>query len=204
MTVGLFVGLTSDFLRGFIESMATLCSQAQGSGNRILVGNYIQLATVFFVALNIPFAFMWIAVIDDLMEWLGFDEETASIAKEYTSIIVFVNIIDGVNEVVHEILDIIGHEVYSTVVNVTDEALTTLAIVGIVLGRNPSLYQVGLVTLGLSTAFTVFNFVVSYYRILSTSKPHQMLCFSSSGTCDGAVNTTKGLYFRMPSKIKRL
>ena len=72
--VDVVVGVTSEFVGGFIESISSLTSMAYGCGNNHLVGQYVQLCCGFYVLFLIPFMVLWSFIMDDVMLLMGFDE----------------------------------------------------------------------------------------------------------------------------------
>ena len=151
------VDITSSFFSGFHESIATLGSQALGRRNNKLVGQYVQLSMVLYVLCYIPFVVLWWIYMPSIMLWLGFDQETADIGQEYTQVYLFLELLDGVDESIHGLLDVIDLESYSTLVGVSQEIVTFLDILLVTMFAKPSLKVVGMIELLVAMIFISIN-----------------------------------------------
>lgn len=151
------VDITSSFFGGFHESIATLCSQALGRRNHKLVGQYVQLSMVLYVLCYIPFIVLWWIYMPSIMLWLGFDQETADIGQEYTRVYLFLELLDGVDESIHGLLDVVDLESYSTLVGVSQEVVTFLDILLVTIFAKPSLRVVGMIELFVALIFIGIN-----------------------------------------------
>jgi len=165
------IDISSSFFGGFHESIATLGSQALGHHNYKLVGQYCQLSMVFYVICYIPFIFLWIIYMTPLLLWMGFDEATATIGYEYTKVYLFLELLDGVDESIHGLLDVAGLESYSTLVGVSHELVTFFDIVIVTMIAKPSLMVIGLIELLVSIIFISIN--VGYIRYRGWFQPYQ-------------------------------
>ena len=151
------IDITSSFFGGFHESIATLCSQALGRRNHKLVGQYVQLSMILYVLCYIPFIALWWMYMPSIMLWLGFDQETADIGQEYTRVYLFLELLDGVDESIHGLLDVIDLESYSTLVGVSQEVVTFLDILLVTIFAKPSLRVVGMIELFVALIFIGIN-----------------------------------------------
>ncbi len=52
----IFVGVSGEFMRGWVEAVSSLGSMAYGAGNWELVGQYVQASIVGYVLCQIPMA----------------------------------------------------------------------------------------------------------------------------------------------------
>jgi len=157
VVVRTLVDVTSKFFGGFHESIATLAAQALGRGNRKLVGQYVQLSMVLYVICYLPFVVLWWIYMSDLILWLGFDQDTAMIGQEYTRIYLFLELLDGVDESIHGLLDVIDLESYSTLIGVSHEFVTFLDILLVTIMAKPSLMVVGMIEVFVSLIFIGIN-----------------------------------------------
>jgi Na+-driven multidrug efflux pump len=157
ITVNLFLGLTNNFLGGFVGSLSTLCSQAVGNKNDVLAGQYIQLAFGFYTLFSLILMTMWSFLIDSTLEWLGFDEETVSAGVDYSLVYIFVGLCNGVNHGIHSLLDTMEYEGYSSIITVLRELSVTGVIFLAALFFDVRLQTVGFLDLGVSLGFLLLN-----------------------------------------------
>lgn len=160
----LLVELTSDFVGGLHESLATLCSQAIGANNKKLAGEYCQIVVILYTLFFLPFMLLWAVYMGPTLEWMGFDPETVEIGKQYNYILVVDLMIDGLGEAVHGLLDVGGFEKFSTLIGATEEIVATLTLLFVALFGQPDLVTVGLIQLFLGVLFLGLNLVVIYWR----------------------------------------
>ena len=149
VVVNLLVELTTQFVGGFHEALCTLCPQAIGAKKHRLAGKYVQIATILYVVTFIPFALLWVAIIDDAIRWFGFDKETIEMGTQYAYLLLFDSLINGVSEAVHALLDVSGHENYSTIIGATEETIAFFIVLIFGLLGAPSLVVSPLFTVGL-------------------------------------------------------
>lgn len=164
--VNLLVELTSEFVGGFHEALATLCSQAIGAGNKELAGTYVQIVTLLYTIFFIPFMIFWALYMDAVLRWFGFDEETVQIGKHYCYILTVDLLFDGVGEAIHGLLDVGGLEQFSTFIGATEEVLAFLTLLLVALyGRpGPGLVTVGLIQFTMGIFFLILNVCVIYWK----------------------------------------
>ncbi|CAB9509340.1 Mate efflux family protein [Seminavis robusta] len=164
VVVTMWVELSSEFVGGLHEALATLCSQAIGARNKELAGSYVQIVVILYTLFFIPFAILWVFYMDAVLRWHGLDEETVRIGTQYTYILVVDLLIDGLGEAIHGLLDVAGFEKYSTLIGATEEILSLVIIFIWALVGNPDLNTVGLIQFGLGVAFLLLNCVIIRWR----------------------------------------
>lgn len=155
--VNLLVELTSEFVGGLHEALATLCSQAIGANNKKLAGQYVQIVVILYTIFFIPFMLIWAAYMDAALRWMGFDEETVSIGRSYNYILIVDLLMDGLGEAVHGLLDVGGHEKFSTVIGASEEVAATMTLLFVALSSKPDLVTVGLIQFGIGMLFLTLN-----------------------------------------------
>jgi O-antigen/teichoic acid export membrane protein len=143
--VDLFVGLTSQTIGGYMESLTPLLSFSRGTDNEKLTGQYVQLAMILTVASTIPFIFLWSFVTDDLMKLLGFDETTAEIGQSFAVPFMFAKMIHLLTRCLHTVMDVNDLEVQSTIVAVTGDVGELVAVLIFALFWSPTLQDIGFV-----------------------------------------------------------
>lgn len=119
--VGFFVRTSSNIVLGFVESLATLCSQSIGVGNKLLTGQYVQIALIMYTIFFAPFILIWNFYTYDAIELLGFTSNIASIGQQYSRIMVFYYLLIGISECVHALLDVMGKEDFGTTMSILEE-----------------------------------------------------------------------------------
>lgn len=72
------------FLRGFLQVLTVLCSQAFGAGKYTLVGRWLQLALVVCTVLGIPVAVLWWYAADILHGIFSLDLEVKRLVEEFS------------------------------------------------------------------------------------------------------------------------
>lgn len=141
----------------------TLGPQADGAGNDLLVGRYLQLGMLFYIILSIPSLVIWSILTEKTIVWFGFDPETAEIGQGYAFPFLAMAFFDGVSDCLHQFLDITDHEKYSTVVGILSYALQTIALVVMAVLGYTDLVFIGIVQAFVSFLMMVFNFSWAIY-----------------------------------------
>jgi len=161
VVVDLMVGLTTQFLSGFQNALATLCSHAVGGDNKKLAGQYVQLATIFYSLCYVPIFVLWSIFAGDTIAWLGFDPETVSIGHDFAVLFLFAEFLGGIGDSVHGLLDTIDLERYSTGFIVVQEILCTLAFLAVGMGTDTKTLQlVGVVLIAVNAIALVLNITI--------------------------------------------
>ena len=99
----------------FLEAIGVLAPHADGSGNDLLVGRYLQIGIVFGILFQIPGFILWSVYMYDTIIWFGFDEQTAIIAQNYAYSILLYLMAETINECILAFFDVIDHEKYVTI-----------------------------------------------------------------------------------------
>jgi MatE len=162
--VELVLGLTYAFFCGFVSTEATLCSQAVGARNFKLAGQYVQICAAIFTICMIPNIVIWSFVIEDVIHLFGFGAKVANIGHMYAVVLLFRQWISGVNYAYHGLLNVIDREKWCTFISVAEDSVGVLAILGVVLTKETTLQEIGLIKLGVSVVFFVFNSWYTVYR----------------------------------------
>jgi MATE family multidrug resistance protein len=142
---------------GFCEALATLCAQADGAKQYRQCGQYVQMAGILYVLSSLPFMYIWWAKTGDVIVWFGFDEATAQIGQEFAQIYIFAALVEGLADIVHELLDVIGCENYSTVIGISEDTTEFVLTLQAATFFNLELYHVALIRVGVYVAFLMLN-----------------------------------------------
>lgn len=161
--VDLLVSITTQFVAGFHEALATLCSQAIGAKKPRLAGKYVQIATTLYTMSYIPFAILWALYLDAAIRWFGFDEATVFIGHQYGYVLIVDCLFEGLGEGVHGLLDVAGFENYSTFIGALEELTAFLTILVWALVGSPSLLDIGLVQFGMGILFLSINVTIIWW-----------------------------------------
>uniref|UniRef100_A0A7S4HIJ4 Protein DETOXIFICATION n=1 Tax=Odontella aurita TaxID=265563 RepID=A0A7S4HIJ4_9STRA len=163
VVVHLLIGMTDELVNGVIAAESTVCSHALGAGRNYLAGQYVQISTVIYVIFSIPFLFMWVFVVDDVILFLGLSEEIAQIGLQYTRVTVFHYLLDGVAGAYFVLLDLNGHEMFGLWMGIL-EGIMDVASVAIICVINPNTDMVTIAFLHLIIG--VFFFVLTLGMVL--------------------------------------
>ena len=156
VVVELLLGLTDELVAGIIDAEGTICTHAYGAGNNFLAGQYVQIAAVLYVICSIPFLIMWALVMGDTLAVLGFNEDVQTMGIEYTRVVIFHYLIEGVSECFSNLLDITDHEYFGLALDLVHGVLTLVAVLCLViLVPDTRLVTVGFIDLVFSATFLV-------------------------------------------------
>ena len=157
VTVHLVLGMTDELFNGLIAAESTVCSHAIGHGNNFLAGQYVQIGVFVYIVFSIPAMAMWAFVMGDLLKFLGFSDVIARIGVEYTRVVVFHYLMEGVAESYCVLLDITGHETFGMFVDLA-EGVADVGVVWVMLEYVPGidLVTVGFMHLVIAVVFFIF------------------------------------------------
>lgn len=165
VTVTMIVGVTVAFLNGYQDACTTLCSQAVGTDNHKLAGQYIQIATILYAISYVPVFLLWKYFMGDTLTWLGFDGETRKIGEDFVTLYLFYSFLRGVSNSLHSMLDVIGKQTYSTSFVSAQEIVATLAILAAAIQPGASNLQlVGLFLIAEEGFALVVNSVIIVWK----------------------------------------
>lgn len=144
---------------GFGEAIGTIVPHAEGAGNNLLAGRYLQLAIILYTITSIPSVVLWSMCTYQAVIWFGFDEETATISQQFAYPFLLHVFLSGLDHAIHEFLNVTGHEKYSTVVRILYHGSQTLSVVVVVSLGVKDLYIVGLVLSSLGLFMSISNVI---------------------------------------------
>ena len=121
-----------------------MAPQADGSGNDLLVGRYLQIGIVFSILFQIPGMIIWSFYTYSTVIWFGFDENTAVIAQNYTYSILVYLMAEAINECFLAFFDVIDHEKYVTIFSVISACTTSGILVAMASFGVSNLVAIGL------------------------------------------------------------
>lgn len=159
--VQLILGLTSEFLGGILGTEATLCSHAVGAGNDKLAGQYVQVCAFLFTTLMVPNILLWSFFVDDVIILFGFDENVAQIGQQYARILVFHEWLSGLSHAYTGLLNVIGYENFATAMAGVEGFFSVGATAVLVLSRDATLQEVGMVHLAVAVIFFLLTVWIS-------------------------------------------
>jgi hypothetical protein len=140
--------------------IGVLVPHADGAGNDLLVGRYLQLGCVFYTLMTIPGVIIWAFCTEAAVRWFGFDDETAIIGQEYAYTYLIYLFVDGIIHCFAEFLNTLDHERYATVFTIVAKAAESLALLAITMVGVKDLVAVGLVQVAVSCIAMVVNFAI--------------------------------------------
>lgn len=120
-----------DALSSFVEASMEKTSIDMMKSNYI-AGQYIQLAVVLQVVLNIPLLVLWVIFMDSFVMWLVKDATIAGFAYEYASIAVFAYMVQALSRTVTVVFHICGHEHFESIIDLVAALLQVITIACVV------------------------------------------------------------------------
>jgi len=152
------LGFTADFLGGVLATESTLCSHAVGAKNYKLAGQYVQSCGLIYIIVYIPNMILWMYYMDDVVLLFGFDQSTADLALKYTFVQVFDDLILGMIEAWDGLLDVIGFEVFTTVLGSIFEILGVGATAALLIFREETtLVELALMNMCLTVLYITLS-----------------------------------------------
>jgi hypothetical protein len=136
--------LTGTLTVGFQEAIGVLAPQADGSGNDLLVGIYLQIGIIFYAIFQIPGFIFWSFYMYNTVIWFGFDEETAVITQNYSYSILLYLMVEGINECLLGFLDVVDHEKYATIFSVVRSFILSGSIIAMAVSGVTDMVAIGL------------------------------------------------------------
>lgn len=157
VVANLLIGLSETFIGGVADALNTVCSHAIGAENYDLAGQYVQIASVVYVAAAVPIMGIWWFLMDDCLRLFGLNDNVIAIGAEYSKIAMFTYIVEGVFEAYTALLDISGYALQATIFDILTGALDCI-LLWVLLSTidNFNLFWVGVTSL----CVTVFCFVL--------------------------------------------
>ncbi len=162
IVVSTVTGFTGTITTGFYECTGILIPQAHGAQNKLLVGRYMQLGMFFYLLTAIPSAIFWSFFVDDAVRWYQFDDATANAALYYFWATLPMYVTYGIDAVLYEFLNTMGHEKYASWFTVISEPLYTAVFVALLHLGFTDLYYIGL----LETTSSIIALVINVGLIL--------------------------------------
>jgi Na+-driven multidrug efflux pump len=133
--------------------------QADGAGNNLMMGRYLQIGIIFNILFHIPGYVVWWFYTYDTIIWFGFDEATAVISQNYVYSIMLALLAQNIEMCFLEFFDVIDREKYVTTYSVVTNILSTGIIVGLVFYGVTDMVELGL-------AQTAINFLLLFTNII--------------------------------------
>jgi hypothetical protein len=163
----LFVRITMEELSAAITDTETALVQnafAEGGDYGFYqVGQQVQLAAIIQVLIGVPVLVTWAYVVDDVVLWLVDSSHIASIASDYTRIIIIDYVVQATSRTFMLVFHLSGNEQFDSTIDLSATLFSVMAI-AIIVGFNdsPSLVAFGWVqvVIGVAKTFVKFAYVV--------------------------------------------
>jgi Na+-driven multidrug efflux pump len=156
--------LRKDSNSKLFQAIGTLVPHAHGAGNEVLAGRYLQLGTILFIIGSVPSLILWAFLTEEAVLWFGFDEEAARIGQSYAYPYLATLIFEGIDDCLHEFLDVMDHEKYSTVVQIIKYVAEAMSVVVMATTGQVDLALIGVVQAFIAFIMTVVNFAFVLYK----------------------------------------
>ncbi len=156
----LLVGLSETLIDGVYECLGIVCPHAIGAENYFLAGQYVQIAMVLYFIFAIPVMGVWWFFMGDCIRLFGLDESVVVIGEEYTKIVIFHYILEGIFEAYTGLLDMVGYALQATIFDII-VGIVEVSVVWLALAfwDDVDLFWVGVIHLAAGTFF-LFIFTV--------------------------------------------
>ncbi|KAG7368667.1 MATE efflux family protein [Nitzschia inconspicua] len=164
VVVSVMVEVTTTLTTGFAECIGVLVPHADGAGNDLLVGRYLQLGIIFYTIMTIPGVIIWGLFTEDVVLWFGFDEATAAIGQDYAYTVLFYLFVEGLDDCLNEFLNTLDHERYATVFTIVSALAESIAIAVIAIMGVKDLVVVGLVQVAVGCIAMIVHFVFIIHK----------------------------------------
>jgi len=161
VVVEMLVGTSGEFIDGIIDSQSTVASHAIGAGNNYLAGQYVQISAILYTMALMPCAILWWFATYPVMLWLGFPESIALIAQKYARISMLCDLVEGLSDCYHSILEITDHEVFSALLDVVEGLIELMIFGAILMYRELTLIDMVWIQVFLDTFFMIFTVIIS-------------------------------------------
>jgi Na+-driven multidrug efflux pump len=146
------------------EGIGVLVPQADGAGNDLLVGRYLQLGLFFYSILTIPGVIIWALFTENAVRWFGFDDDTAIMGQEYAYTLLIYLFVEGILECFIDFLNTLDHENYATVFTIVACITESVAIIILGVLGVKDLVVVGLVQVAVGCLAMVVNMIIIVRR----------------------------------------
>lgn len=161
--VDLILGLTEEFFGGLALTESSLCSQAVGARNYRLAGQYVQISSVLYTLCMIPNMLVWWFLTYEVARLMRFDEATSMMAQQYARYYLFMQLIEGYDEGYSSLLEISGHERWTTFMGILAEIVATCIMLAFMLTQQITLSDVGTIELAITILFFGLNVVLTFW-----------------------------------------
>lgn len=141
----LLIGLSDTFINGVGDALNTVCSHAIGCENYKLAGQYVQIAMIIYIACAVPLFGMWWFIMDMCLRLFGVNEYVVSIGSDYTKVVIFHYLLEGIYGTFRSLLDVSGYAAHATIIDILFE-ITELVVIWVFLATADwmNLFWVGL------------------------------------------------------------
>jgi Na+-driven multidrug efflux pump len=144
--VGLFVRLTSEELAdAIIDALSAFVQASLSSPTRdenttacspsnsffFLAGQYIQLAFILQLVLNIPLLWLWVVYMEQVVLWFVNSHTIAVLAQDYAFVVVFAYLVQALTRTLTVAFRICGHDHFESVIDVVASMLQLVTIASV-------------------------------------------------------------------------
>eukprot|EP00588_Corethron_pennatum_P033366 CAMPEP_0194347102 /NCGR_PEP_ID=MMETSP0171-20130528/105801_1 /TAXON_ID=218684 /ORGANISM="Corethron pennatum, Strain L29A3" /LENGTH=848 /DNA_ID=CAMNT_0039114311 /DNA_START=138 /DNA_END=2684 /DNA_ORIENTATION=+ len=120
--------LSDSLLKGFVDTINTVCAHAIGNKNSYLAGQYVQIACFLYVMLSMPVIMVWCQYTDSAILLLTDNQRISNMAMELVQWLSWFTMLEGLDEALGSLLDVTEHEIFNAIMDILDGALSSLAI----------------------------------------------------------------------------
>lgn len=132
-----------DALSAFVQASVDKTSIDTNKSNYV-AGQYIQLAFLLQVLLNVPLLVSWVLFMEPFVIWLVADPMIANLASEYTAIVVFGYMVQALSRTITVVFHICGHEHFESIIDLVAGIVQVVAVACVLtLAHEASLNTIG-------------------------------------------------------------
>ena len=131
--VDIYQGVTTALLQGFISAQISLSTQALGSGNNRLAGQYVQQSQILFTAFFIPAYIFWWFFTYPLTLKIGQPANVAQMAQSYARVELINNWLLWLLNSIHGMYEVTDHELFSSVSRLLTQYLYLAALIPVLI-----------------------------------------------------------------------
>mmetsp|Transcript_4862 Transcript_4862/g.9626 ORF Transcript_4862/g.9626 Transcript_4862/m.9626 type:complete len:530 (-) Transcript_4862:833-2422(-) len=147
---------------GVVDTINTVCAHAVGTENYFLAGQYVQIACFLYVLMSIPATITWYLCTEPFVLWLTDEPHIAAMALDLVYWYTWKVLLEGLEEALGSLLDVIGHETYNAAKDILHVATTSLIKFLVFRYIRKDLATFGIIAVATGTIEVILSFLISY------------------------------------------
>eukprot|EP00588_Corethron_pennatum_P014295 CAMPEP_0194275230 /NCGR_PEP_ID=MMETSP0169-20130528/8126_1 /TAXON_ID=218684 /ORGANISM="Corethron pennatum, Strain L29A3" /LENGTH=752 /DNA_ID=CAMNT_0039018645 /DNA_START=221 /DNA_END=2479 /DNA_ORIENTATION=- len=156
--------VSDSLIRGFVDTINTVCAHAIGSKNNYLAGQYVQIACFLYVMLSMPVIMIWCVYTDSAILLLTGNQRISDMSLELVQWLSWFTMLEGLDEALGSLLDVIEHETFNAIGDISKSALTSLSIFLAFQYIRADLVTVGIIYVAMIVLKLLISLAIAYCR----------------------------------------